>query len=298
MKSISQTKKLLGAYITITLPEKDSKHFNKCFRIIKEFGYKYSRFKENSEIAKLNNNLYKWNKISDELINIITLSEHIKKDTAGYFDITIKSTLDILGYDKEKPNTEKNKIIMTNNKLKNYISKILLKKKDVIINKKEKKIYMKKEIDIGGIGKGYIGDKIKKYLLNNNIKDFTIDMGGDIYISGKQKIFLKDPENDKKIIGEIYVNKSALASSSPHIKKWSNSHHLINPKTSLPETTIKQIFVLHKDLRKADAYATGLLASGFENAKKIAKKINIPIVIISNHNRVFYNNEKIKIYHK
>ena len=40
-------------------------------------------------------------------------------------------------------------------------------------------------VDLGALGNGITMNQVKKYLLQNNVEDFVINAGGDIYANGK-----------------------------------------------------------------------------------------------------------------
>lgn len=285
----SQKKELLGTILEISLPENKKQLINDCFDIAKKFENKYSRFKQNSELTNLNNNLNKWQKVDKELIDILKTAENIKKITKGYFNITIKDTLEKLGY---KSNTEN---INSNNSKKCDI----FPTKKIKINENTNEIFLKKQIDIGGIGKGYLIKKIVHYLDKKQISNYIINAGGDIFSKSKAIIKIEHPTNNNLIFAKTQIENESLCTSSPSRRKWGKNHHLINPKTNKNENTCKQITIIDKDPSIADALATGLFVAGFKKAVKIAKKHKIKCCIISNKDEIFLSsNLKLDILRK
>ena len=59
--------------------------FEKVFEYFKYVDEKYSPFKENSEVGKLN----RGEKVGVEMEGILNLAEETKDETSGYFDIKI-----------------------------------------------------------------------------------------------------------------------------------------------------------------------------------------------------------------
>jgi thiamine biosynthesis lipoprotein len=297
MKIISKTKYGLGTKIEIKLPSHYSKFFNECFSEIDRIEKTYSRFDEKSSLSIANKNIGKWQKASKEFVELLSFAKKIYEETEGNFDITIKSALDSIGYDKDysfKPKYEK--MIEEANKPK------LTFDEAIKIDEKEQKIMLKKEIDFGGFGKGYALDKIANTLNKKEINHYYINAGGDIYAKAKNKkqtwkILLEHPDDPKIAIGEIGINGCAIAGTATNKRKWLEFHHLINPKTKMPVQGCKAIFVSAKTGIEADAYAKGIFCAGFEEGIRISKKLPVEILFISESDKMYISNGfKAKLY--
>lgn len=297
MKFISKKEEALGSVIEIFLPQKNKNLFENCFKELNLIQKKFSRFDENSDLNKLNKNLNKWQKVDKEFLFLIKKSLEISRNTNNYFDITLKQTLENLGYDPNYSFKAKN--ISKLSQIKSKLKFLVLN--PIKINEKTSEIYLRKEIEFGGIGKGYAIDKIYEILEKSNVRNFLINAGGDIRCKtdGKKEwiSLLQHPDNLNNVIGEMNINNMSLAGSAPSYRKWENHHHLINPKTLLPQNSVKSIFVLANTAIESDTYATGLFASGFENAIKLSKKLKINIFVISSENKIYKSeNFKVKLY--
>jgi FAD:protein FMN transferase len=282
MELVSKSKEALGSVIEIKLPKAHSSLFPFCFSEVQRIESAYSRFKPDSELSNLNQKLGVWQLASEELIYLITRAEEFSKKTQGNFDITLKSTLDSLGYDEtysfklKKPNPE--------------ISANLLR--SIQIDPKSLKILLNKEIEFGGFGKGFAQDRVAALLEKNGCDHYYINAGGDIFAKkgkegGDWMIILEHPDDPTKAIGTIKLDGKSLAASAPNRRKWGEYHHLINAKTKLPANEVKAIFVIANTGLEADAYATALFTAGFEEGIRISKKLPVDILAISNQNKMF-----------
>jgi thiamine biosynthesis lipoprotein len=125
-------------------------------------------------------------------------------------------------------------------------------------------------------------------ILDKKYEQFIINFWGDIRIKWSQKLFLEDPLNESKSIGEIELSHLALAGSNPRkrmTKKW---HHLINP---FPERPIDQkltVFTSHKLACFADAFATALYVAPLEKSIKILEKVEgLEWMIIAENGEIY-----------
>ncbi len=287
MEHASQKRELLGSSIEIKLKEKDSGLFSSCFSLIEDIQKRYSRFLDSSELSMLNSKLNSWNPATEEMISLLEFAVQLKKNTEGSFDITLKKALDNIGYDKDYSFSIK-KIPK-----ESIFSRIRGRLQEPIrIDKKNNRVFLAKEIDFGGFGKGYALDKVARFLDKKKISDYYINAGGDIFAKHKKKddpwiILLEHPDDPEKAIGKIELNDMALACSAPNRRKWKNVHHLINAKTKASENSVKCIFVLAKTGAEADAYATGIFCLGFVEGITLSKKLPVEILMVSSENKMY-----------
>lgn len=84
------------------LPSKGRKkviesHFGKVFDYFKYIDEKFSPYKQNSEVTKINDGRLKEENVGGDMKLVFALSEATKKDTDGYFDIKKNNFLDPSG---------------------------------------------------------------------------------------------------------------------------------------------------------------------------------------------------------
>ncbi len=86
---MKQSKILMGMTIKIEIADKNvnEKVFNKIFAYFDEIDRRFSTYKEDSEISKINRGELKEENWSKEMKEVFELSEKTKKETNGYFDI-------------------------------------------------------------------------------------------------------------------------------------------------------------------------------------------------------------------
>lgn len=79
----------MGMTITVEISDKNAneKIFDKVFSYFEEVDKRFSTYKKESEISKINDGLLKENEWSSEMKEVFNLSEKTKKETDGYFDI-------------------------------------------------------------------------------------------------------------------------------------------------------------------------------------------------------------------
>ena len=115
------------------------------------------------------------------MFELVKRAINISKLTDGAFDISYASMDRIWKFDgsmKEMPTAEA---------IKNSVAKVGYQ--NIILNKNESSIFLKNEgmkLGLGGIGQGYIADKIKALLQENGCSSGLVNVSGDINTWGKQ----------------------------------------------------------------------------------------------------------------
>lgn len=85
---MKKTKILMDMPVTIEIADlSDAAIFDEIFNYFKYIDKKFSIFKKNSEISKINNRRITINQCSNDMKIIFKLAEKTKKETSGYFDI-------------------------------------------------------------------------------------------------------------------------------------------------------------------------------------------------------------------
>lgn len=281
MVLVSKSQELLGTLIEIKLLEESSSVFPFLFKRLREIEGRFSRFIDNSELSKLNANLGKWQPASLEYIYLLKKSREFNEKTNGNFDVTLKSTLDALGYDKNytfKPQ----QIVQSTDKEEPFL-----------IDEQNSKVLLYKEIDFGGIGKGYALDVLARVLEEQGVKHYYVNAGGDI-IAKRSKgkapwvIILEHPDDSTMAIGTVELDGMAIAASSGNKRKWGEGlHHLIDPKTKKPACDVKAVFVVTTTGIEADAYTKAVFCTKFSDAIELSKKLPIEVLLISKENKIY-----------
>ena len=283
---VTQAKEVLGSKVTIQLPQAYAHLFSSCFAELDRIEKSYSRFLDASELSMVNARLGSWQPVSDEFCMLLAQARSFAVATDGAFDITIKQDLDALGYDKNYSFKKTSVPTSFVHRLRSWVTKPMR------IDTKHKRVFLRKEVDFGGFGKGYAVDRVAGLLEGQGVQHFLINAGGDIYAkraaaADHWTVLLEHPDDPTRAIGELALDGRAIASSAANRRKWADGHHLINAKTKLPEHSVKAIFVVAATTVVADAYATALFTAGFARAQELYEQLPVEILVVSREGKMF-----------
>jgi FAD:protein FMN transferase len=234
-----------------------------------------SIYKPYSLITKFNNST-RGVKTDYHLQHVVKLSLKISKETKGLSDITVAPLVEAWGFGvKESLN------VPDQQKIRKILScvgykRIILTSDSVIKSKPCVKI------DVNGIAQGYTVDVLADYLKQKGIKNFLVELGGELRAEGRKqpgdkpfKIGIESPSGDDfstAPMQKIVVIDSGAITTSGNYRKFHESRgkkysHIIDPRTGKSvDNEMISVTVFAKDAITADAYDNALMLMGVERA--------------------------------
>ena len=208
-------------------------------------------------------------KVDKEVFELVDRAIKISKLTDGAFDISYASMDKIWKFDGSM------KSMPTAETIKKSVEKVGYQ--NIILNEKDTTIFLKNQgmkLGLGGIGQGYIADKIKEVLKANGCIAGLVNVSGDINTWGKQPdgkdwtVGIVNPLNKNKVFATFPLNDSAVETSGSYEKyvtfNGKRYSHIIDPRTGYPASGIVSVSVFAKQTELADALATGIFVLGIE----------------------------------
>lgn len=214
-------------------------------------------------------------RMDKHLRRIVKKSLQVTKETNGLFDITVAPLVAAWGFGPDA-NTEppEDPIELINSCVGPEKIKIrgnwLIKETPCV------------QIDVNGIAQGYTVDCLATLLENRGIRNYLVELGGEIRVKGRKK-----PDNLRFSIGieapsllefetasfqkVIYPRAGAITTSGNYRKyrAWKGQilPHLIDPRTGYPvQNELISVTVCAPTAIVADGYDNALMLMGLENA--------------------------------
>ena len=294
--------KTMGTFYTIKFisgkKESPSLWKSKVDVRLKAVNKKLSMYDPESELSVFNRQkIAKPIHISSDFYSILLTAKKLYRLTDGSWDGTVKPLVDLWGFgtkkrDKQIPDTDKISLALSKTGF------------DHIHIKKPQTIYKTSDItlDLGSIAKGYGVDAIATLFTSSGIHDVLVEIGGELYASGKNKkgkywsVGISRP--DKQFANQglykiVRLKTQALATSGNYrnffeINKKTFSH-IIDPKTGFPiDNQIVSASVISKDCTFADGLATALMVMDVQKAIKLVNRLeNTECLIIQKKEQQF-----------
>ena len=122
--------------------------------------------------------------------------------------------------------------------------------------------------DPSGFVKGWSIDRAAALLQESGVRNFAINAGGDVRLSGRAvpqlhwRVGIQHPLERGEIAVVVEANELAIATSGA----YERGAHVLDPHTGRPPSGVLSVTVVGPELGTADAYATAAFAMGGEAA--------------------------------
>ena len=261
--------------------------------LLVDLNKKLSTYITTSEISKFNQ-LPAMSKhtASKEMLENFEISKKVHRLSSGAFEPTISNLVDLWGFGKPAAGTPKHSQIKAA-MLHIGIAKIR-QTADTLI-KTDDKI----RLDFSGVAKGYAVDKIAEYLRKKMLKNFLVEIGGEVLAEGEKQedqawtLGIEAPVyNERSLFKTLKLSGNSMATSGSYRNyrevDGRRLSHIIDPRTGYPiEHRTASVTVIHKDCGTADALATAFMVMGLEKGIKVADTNGIAAYFISRGSKSF-----------
>lgn len=303
----SRTGFALNTVVTITIEEPDEnaeKYLGQCFDICDRYEKICSRTDSESELYAINEQAKKGRRefeISDELADIISYGLSYGELSDGGFDISIEPVSAQWDF---TPDAHK---VPEDERIREALSYVSYR--DVTVEDNVLKFAGEgMGLDLGGIAKGYIADRIKEYLVEEGVKSGIISLGGNILCVGEKpdggefRIGIQMPFGEyQETIAAVACKDSSIVTSGVYERYFVEDdvlyHHILNPKTGYPyENDLLGVTVLSPKSVDGDGLSTACFALGLERGMKLIDSLEDTYGVFITADKELHYSEGFKDY--
>lgn len=290
-----------------------------AFKVCDTYEKLLSKTIATSDIAKINAAGGEPVTVSDETIEVIQKGIEYGDKSGGAFDITIGKATDLWGFREAEAgeNSQSGMVgkVPDAKELAATMKHVDYKKIKIDGNTVQLKD-PEMELDLGGIAKGYIADKVTEFLCEKGVTSGVIDLGGNIVaIGGKTgalvnaegearefKVGIKDPLSESgDIIGTVPAKDKTIVTSGTYERYFEEDgikyHHILDSKTGYPaDTNILSVTIIAEKGCSADcdALSTGCLALGLDAGRKLIEETDgAEAIFVDADGEVYTTSEEI-----
>ena len=239
----------------------------------------FSRFRPDSELSKLN----RLGRLrpSPALAEVVRLALRARDTSGGRFDPTVHDALVAAGYSRSFDDLAQTTVARAAR-----VRTVCAGAVDLDDLTGEVRLAGGVHIDLGGIAKGWIVDRIAARL--GEAGPCLVNAGGDLAISAPRStgawpvgVALGDGESITLDLG-----RGAMATSGRDRRRWEGpdgpAHHIIDPRTGAPaETDLIRVTAVASTAVEAEVLAKSLLIAGASDAADEANANDIAAVLIA-----------------
>ena len=223
--------------------------------------------------------------VDEHFRKVFEASQQIWQESEGLFDPTVGILVNAWGFGKQKISEADLPTDKKIDSLRKYVGfdKVALTEKNLI-----KKRYTEILFDFNAIAQGYTSDVVANYLSARGIKNYIVEIAGEMYLKGKNTVEDKSwtigvenplkPLDDRDLVATIQFTNQGLATSGNYRKVWTDSNgrkyvHSINPLTGrATQSDVLSATVVAPSTMLADGYATMFMVMGLAKSKAFLEK--------------------------
>ena len=238
-----------------------------------------SMFNKQSAVSRINSGE---SLQTDSLLEMVfQFSRSISEATNGAFDVTVAPLVNAWGFGFKHDQWPDTATVDSLRQLVGW-------QKVSIHNHQLQKADPRMVLDFGAVAKGFGVDEVASLFRSKGIKNFMIEIGGEIVSSGQNpkgapwRIGINKPDDDPNNLSSemqdiIELNNCAIATSGNYRNFYMHEGrrvaHTIDPHSGFPvQHSILSSTVMAPTCAMADGFATAFMVMGLDSAQVVLKK--------------------------
>lgn len=257
--------------------------------ILDDVNRSMSTYRADSEISQFNQtNPAQWFAVSEQFMTVLQAAIDIGNASQGAYDVTVGPLVNLWGFGPDASND----IVPEEIELMELLGQV--GQRHLTVDKPAHRILKSDalSLDFSSIAKGYGVDRVADWLGRSGVKDYLVEVGGEMRLLGKNpkgsawRIAIEQPESTVGTVATaISLSNAALATSGDYRnyfevngKRYS---HTIDPRTGYPIVhDLVSVTVVHASAMIADGWATAFMVMGAQQAMEVALEQHLAVYLI------------------
>ncbi len=265
-----------GSYLELSYTGTEIPNYRENLEeFVEEFNSSLSTYRKDSRISQLNRN--ETQTLDSLNFKVLALSIWMTRASGGAFDVGVGPLVELWGFgQKGEPREVDSSEVEAARKLCGYgtyyVQRFQLHKQDPNVR-----------LDYNAVAPGLAADLIAEDLGKHNVKNFYINVGGEIRCAGVNQDSttwvigiekpIDNPNGTNEAIRYVKVKDKGLATSGNYrkfyVRDGKKYSHTIDPRSGYPvQHDLLSVTIMAPDAAVADALATTCMVLGREGAKQ------------------------------
>lgn len=253
----------------------------------------FSRTLNDALVFQLNDNgrLPTASEEAEVLEDIIEGSIEYSHMTGGALDITIEPVSSLWNF------TQGNAVVPDDELLQEAVSKVGYEQiviKDGLIELNGA------GVDLGAVAKGFVADRIKEFLIENDVTSALINLGGNVVCVGNKPdgndfvIGIQKPFSQDNLLGVQLAGLSVVTSGVYERYFEENGvkyHHILNPDTGMPcNNELLSVTIISESSFTGDCLSTGCFVLGMEQGMELVDSLDgVYAIFVDKDYKIYYS---------
>lgn len=263
---------------------------NEVEELLVEFNRQLSTYDPRSVISLLNEHRSAQPfVVPSYLLRALSLAYDLHQRSEGALDPTLAPLIRLWGFASEQRTAEGRP---DDSEIAAALQKVGLNKWSVEEHSSSvRKGMAEAEINLSAVAKGYGVDVLAELLEFRGVRDYLIDIGGEVRAAGLNQrrhpwqVGIVDPRDLGQIVRLLPLQDGSLATSGSYSNFFEEDgvrySHIIDPRDGLPvKHATVSVSVMHEDCAVADGWATALLVLGSKRGLAMAEKQGLAVLFM------------------
>jgi thiamine biosynthesis lipoprotein len=251
-----------------------------------EINKSMSTFIKDSEISRFNalQTVGEKFRISDDFYNVMIVAKKIYEETGGAWDGTVKPLVDLWGFGK----SENKHIIPEKTQIAALLSDIGFNNIEIFADHYLAKKNPSITLDLASIAKGYGVDQVAALIRANDINNFLVEIGGEVFAAGlrkdgkKWRIGINRPQKNAPV-DQVYkvvdLQDKGFATSGDYRNYFEVNQkrfsHIIDPNNGYPvDNGVVSVSIIANTCTFADGLATAVMVLGDKKGLDLVNRLD------------------------
>lgn len=288
---------VMSTYVTQQVYGKNSELAAKNINnLLNELDNQLSLFIDGSDIDKINKNAgLSPVKVNSYTFDLIKTAKRYSELSQDRFDITIAPLTLLWGIDTKNAHVPKQEELDAALMLVDY--------NKLILDEENESVMLASggmALDLGGIAKGYIVNRIKEEYTKQGISSALVSIGGNIFAYGKKPdrsqftLGIRDPKGSSgnEILGKLSVTDKVVATTGAYERYFEQDgkkyHHILDVNTGYPvDSDLASVTIICEDGGLADYLSTTLFIAGKAHISDYINDERFEVIIVDNEDKVY-----------
>ena len=259
---------------------------DECFALCMRYENLFSSTKEGSDIWNINHANGEAVTVDPATYDLVEKALYYADLSQGIFDPTIGTVTELWNF-----HADSDKTVPDEESLKKALSHVDYKKVELRKDSGECSVRLldsAARLDLGGIAKGYIADRLKELYLEKGANSGIINLGGNVLLVGKKpgsdstssfNVAIQKPfGDDGEAMLTLPLTDKSLVTSGIYDRYFEKDgriyHHILDTKTGLPiENNIYSATIVSDSSVDGDALSTICFSLGIEKGMELIESI-------------------------
>lgn len=246
-----------------------------CVQRIQHYESLFSRTRAGSDIYRLNTAGGAWVTVDAETRALMQQALDICRESGGKFDITVAPITSLWNFSSESP------VVPDKAALAEAVTHVGYDKLE-IDGDRVRLTDPAAGVDLGGVAKGYIADRLREYLVSQKVSGALVDLGGNVLAVGDKqgeafRVGIRDPQDSAALAATVAVRDRSVVTSGSYERGFTQDgvyyHHILDPASGYPVNNgLAAVTILSEQSVVGDMLSTTCFVLGEEEGLALVER--------------------------